>query len=38
MRPILGIGVIARRVETFMRPDDDSLAVVAQLEGAGARQ
>jgi len=37
IQPILGLEGIARRVETFMKSDDDSLALLAQLEGAGAR-
>ena len=37
IQPMLGLEKIARRVETFMKPDDDSLALLAQLEGAQAR-
>jgi serine phosphatase RsbU (regulator of sigma subunit) len=33
----LGLESIARRLEAFMKPDDDSLALLAQLEGGRAR-
>jgi serine phosphatase RsbU (regulator of sigma subunit) len=34
----LGLESVARRVEAFMKPDDDSLALLAQLEEGPARQ
>lgn len=34
----LGLERLARRVEAFMRPEDDSLALLAQLEGDPARR
>jgi len=37
VQPILGLETIARRVATCMKADDDSLAVLAQLDGTGAR-
>jgi serine phosphatase RsbU (regulator of sigma subunit) len=37
VQPVLGLETIARRVATCMKTDDDSLAVLAQLEVAGTR-
>jgi hypothetical protein len=36
IQPALGLETTARRVEAFMKPDDDSLALLAQLEGGRA--
>jgi hypothetical protein len=38
VQSISGLEKVARLVETFMKPDDDSLALLAQLEVAGVRQ
>lgn len=37
LHPLAGLETIARRVESFMKQDDDSLALLARLEGAPAR-
>jgi serine phosphatase RsbU (regulator of sigma subunit) len=36
-QPRFGLEAIARHVEAFMKPDDDSLALLAQIEGNQAR-
>ena len=36
VQPLLGLEEIARRVETFMKREDDSLALLAKFDGAAA--